>query len=120
MVITEEMQDRLKRWAQVWFDNYTDRKRYHWLNWTEEHIQEYLNKEAPKLEFDPGNKYIRVWQVMSGQRSCHAFVNPQTGDVLKAASWKAPAKGVRFNLLDNTSFEKMLSKLDWAGGYLCK
>ena len=32
-------------------------------------------------------------------RSVHAFVDKKTGEVYKAASFKAPAKHVRFNLL---------------------
>ena len=29
-----------------------------------------------------------------------SFVNLENGDILKAASWKAPAKGVRGNVFD--------------------
>ena len=35
-------------------------------------------------------------------RSVHSFVDLETGDILKAASWKAPAKGVRGNVSDLT------------------
>jgi hypothetical protein len=63
-------------------------------------------------------KYVKIVQATPGQRFVHAFVDPNTGDVYKAAGWKAPAKGVRFNLLDDASFTRMLSVLDTSGGYL--
>lgn len=54
----------------------------------------------------------------SGDRSIHAFIDVKTGDVLKPASWKVPAKGVRYNVLDEASREEMLSRADWSGSYL--
>jgi hypothetical protein len=53
-----------------------------------------------------------------GSRSVHAFVDMKTGEVYKPASIKAPAKGVRFNLLVITDREWLLEHADWAGGYL--
>jgi len=70
-------------------------------------------------------KYIKVVQstlyVETGQLSnthVHAFIDPTTGDVLKPAGWKAPAKGVRFNLNDDASFERLLAVADTHGSYL--
>ena len=51
-------------------------------------------------------------------RSVHAFVDKKTGDVYKAASFKAPAKHVRFNLCIISDREWLLENADWAGGYL--
>ncbi len=68
---------------------------------------------------DGGRKFHKVWMYRYGKRdSIHAFVNKRTGEVYKPASTKAPAKGVRFNLLDPISREKCLAKAGWAGGYL--
>ena len=53
-----------------------------------------------------------------GQRSVHAFVDKKTGEVYKSASWKAPAKGVRFDLRLIDDREFLLQNADWAGGYL--
>jgi hypothetical protein len=54
------------------------------------------------------------------QKSIHAFVDKNTGEVYKSASWKSPAKGVRYNLLDKKSREECYRRADWAGSYLYK
>jgi hypothetical protein len=51
-------------------------------------------------------------------RSIHAFIDKKTGDVYKPASIKAPAKGIRYNLLLIKDREWLLENADWAGGYL--
>ena len=49
----------------------------------------------------------------------HAFVNKNTGEVFKPASYNSPhTKHVRYNLLDADSRAECLLKADWAGGYL--
>jgi len=66
-----------------------------------------------------GRKYHKVFMTIGGKRSSiHAFIDMKTGDVFKPASIKAPAKGVRYNVLSISSREQMLEKCDWAGGYL--
>ena len=68
---------------------------------------------------ETARKYHKIIMTTGGgNRSIHAFVDVKTGDVYKAASFKTPAKGVRFNLLDPNSREKCLIKADWSGGYL--
>lgn len=48
-----------------------------------------------------GRKYAKVVVVQYGEvRSVYCFVNKENGDVLKAAGWKAPAKGARGNIYD--------------------
>ena len=54
------------------------------------------------------------------QKSIHAFIDKNTGEVYKPATWKSPAKHVRFNLLDKTSREECYRRADWAGSYLYK
>ena len=76
-----------------------------------------------RMEF--GRKYIKVIQQDlrdGGYRDggVHAFIDKNTGEVYKPASWKSPAKIVRYDLrlikdranLHNPRFT------DWAGGYL--
>ena len=63
------------------------------------------------LTYEVGRKYIKVWQqdvrdgVIKDGRSCFMFVDKNDGACYKPASYKAPAKGIRFyidQLLDNS------------------
>lgn len=63
-----------------------------------------------QLEVTEGQKYLKVWSylVNSGERlygrSCFMFVDKNSGECYKPASYKAPAKGVRYlitQLADN-------------------
>ena len=67
---------------------------------------------------ESGRKYHKIIMNAAGQRSCHAFVDKKTGSLLKSASWKAPAKGERFNLLLIKDREWLLENADWSGQYL--
>ena len=62
-------------------------------------------------------KYIKI-SMINNQESVHAFIDRKTGDVFKPASWRGPAKIVRYNLLDEVSYGHCLARADWAGGYL--
>ena len=56
------------------------------------------------LSIDPkGRRYKRIVRTdANGSGRCvHCFVDTQTGDVLKPASWKAPAKHARGNIFDD-------------------
>jgi hypothetical protein len=68
---------------------------------------------------ETGRKYHKLIMVDSGGgRSVHAFVDKKTGEVYKSASWKSPAKGVRYDLRIIEQREWLLQHADWAGGYL--
>ena len=71
-------------------------------------------------EFYPetGRKYHKIIMVANGSRSVHAFVDKKTGEVYKSASWKSPAKGVRYDLRIIEQREWLLENADWAGAYL--
>ena len=72
-----------------------------------------------KFYIESGRKYHKViMETGAGSRSVHAFIEKKFGNVYKAASWKAPAKHIRFNLLDDNSREECFARADWAGGYL--
>ena len=87
-----------------------------------------------KFDYEVGKKYIKVFFLeyqeandylgrKAGYRagSVHAFVNKQTGEVYKPASWKAPAtKHVRFDfrLIKDREFLFNPKNTDLAGGYL--
>lgn len=51
---------------------------------------------AAMVEVEEGRRYAKVVTTRYGHRSVHTFVDTTTGDILKAGTWKAPAKnGVR-------------------------
>ena len=86
-----------------------------------------------KFDYQVGKKYIKVFNLQyqdaneyygrkAGYRqgSVTAFIDKNTGEVYKPASWKAPAKHVRFNLLIIAERNYLLNpnNCDWAGGHL--
>ena len=68
---------------------------------------------------ESGRKYHKIVMV-NNQRSVHAFIDKNTGEVYKAASWRGPAKDVRYDLRIIKDREYVLENADWAGGYLYK
>ena len=64
-----------------------------------------------------GKKYIKVIQDNS---SVHSFIDRNTGQVYKPASYKSPAKHVRYDLRIISDRAKLHDPkyTDWAGGYL--
>ena len=82
-------------------------------------IQDLRNGKCPiDYVIETGKKYHKVIMSVNGSRSVHAFVDKKTGEVYKSASWKAPAKGVRYDLRLIKDREYILENCDWAGGYL--
>ena len=86
-----------------------------------------------KFDYQVGKKYIKVFNLQyqesndyynrpAGYRagSVTAFIDKNTGEVYKPASWKAPAKNVRFDLRIIREREFLLNpkNCDWAGGHL--
>ena len=81
--------------------------------------QRHPNSDPYKFSIESGRKYHKiVMETNSQSQSVHAFVDKKTGDVYKAASFKAPAKGIRFNLCIISDREWLLENADWAGSYL--
>ena len=80
-----------------------------------------------KFRYYQGKKYIKVVREEYDERNdrwrdttVHAFVDKETGEVYKPASWKAPAKHVRYSFCNLTDFRMLLDprQVGWAGGYL--
>jgi len=82
-----------------------------------------------KFEIREGKKYYKIVQVEYDtfqnrneyrDSSVHAFIDKNTGDVYKPASWKAPAKHVRFTFQKPEDIRFLLEprNVGWAGGYL--
>lgn len=85
-------------------------------------ITDLKNGHSP-VEFivETGRKYHKViFKDGNGSRSVHCFIDKKTGEVYKAASFRAPAKGVRFDLRLISDREWILENADWSGGYLYK
>ena len=97
------------------FVNDDDTKEYH-----QRRIDELRNGILPiDYVIETGKKYHKVIMVDGGSsRSVHAFVDKNTGEVYKSASWKSPAKGVRYDLRLIADREYLLKNADWSGGYL--
>ena len=86
-------------------------------------------KEAKldKFRYYEGKKYYKVVREEYDETNdrwrdttVHAFVDRKTGEVYKPASWKAPAKHVRFNFCNKKDLLFLTDPrcVGWAGGYL--
>jgi len=82
-----------------------------------------------RFRYYEGKKYLKVvretFDEFQGRNkwrdtTVHAFVDKETGEVYKPASWKAPAKHVRFNLSNDLDRQNLHDPnfVGWAGGYL--
>ena len=81
--------------------------------------------EYLRIEPRPGKKYIKLvatnYNSESHERSHSSvwcFIDKNTGDVYKPASYKAPAKIVRYKLMNDKPYEAALHNADWAGSWL--
>ena len=90
-------------------------------DFTNDRIEAIKNGDHYKFVVESGRKYHKIVQTdNSGCQSVHAFVDKKTGELYKAASWRGPAKDVRFDLRLIQQREWVLENCDWAGGYLYK
>lgn len=71
-----------------------------------------------EFTIETGRKYHKIIMNANGSRSVHAFVDKKTGEIYKAASFRAPAKHVRYDLRIIEQREWVLSNADWAGSWL--
>ena len=62
-----------------------------------------------------GTKFLKVTR---NETEAFAFIDKKTGEVYKPASWKSPAKHVRYDMRIITEREYIFNNCDWAGGYL--
>jgi hypothetical protein len=81
---------------------------------------ENLKQGISDYEFtiESGRKYHKIIMNAGDSRSVHAFVDKKTGGLYKSASWKVPAKGERYNLMNDEHREWLFLNADWASGYL--
>ena len=81
----------------------------------------YSGKKYYKIvqqEFETWEKSKYYGQYRDG--SVHCFVDKETGDVYKAASWRSPAKHIRFSLQNEADVRFLLNpdNVTWTSGYL--
>ena len=81
----------------------------------------YTGKRYYKIvqqEFETWEKSRYYGQYRDG--SVHCFVDKETGDVYKAASWRSPAKHIRFSFQNEEDLRFLLNpdNVYWTGGYL--
>ena len=145
--LPEELSSRVLRWTHQLCEslenNYFNYHKRMITNnsqrYTEGELSEYAQSQLEsinngtaklmKFRIQTGKKYHKIiqqdydtFQNRNEYRdgSVHAFVDKNTGEVYKPASWKSPAKHVRYDLriirdrnnLHNPTFT------GWAGGYL--
>jgi hypothetical protein len=79
------------------------------------HVQG-LFDDGTVVEADTGRRFIKIVTQTQWQRRVHAFIEIATGDLYKAATFKAPAKGVRYNLV--ADWDILQWKIDRYGSYL--
>ena len=100
-------------------------------DYAKKQLEDVNNGTANLMKFNivSGKKYYKIiqqdydtFQDRNEYRdgSVHAFVDKNTGEVYKPASWKSPAKHVRFNLNrpEDRAYLFQPNNVDWAGGYL--
>ena len=98
--------------------------------WANKQLEDVKNGTANLMRFvvTKGRKYFKItsheydtFQDRNEYRegSVNCFVNKNTGEVYKPASYNSPhTKHVRYNLLDEDSRAECLLRADWSGGYL--
>ena len=142
-MIKERIEDRVAGWVQTYADTITKNYRdYHirtlkgnlsgnYPEYAREQLDAIENGTANLMKFKvkTGKKYYKIVQMEFDTfqdrneyraGSVHAFVDKQTGQVYKPASWQAPAKHVRFDLriIREREFLFNSNNTGWAGGYL--
>ena len=139
----QDIETRVAGWVQTYADTITKNYReYHirtlkgnlsgnYPEYAREQLDEIENGTAKLMYFKikTGKKFYKIVQMNFDtfqnrneyrEGSVHAFVDKQTGQVYKPASWQAPAKHVRYDLriIKEREFLFNSNNTGWAGGYL--
>ncbi len=131
--------ERILDWTQTYCDSLTENYKQHSIRMSSNYTSDYSKQQLEnikngtanlaKFRMESGRKYWKIIQQdydtyrdINEYRDggVHSFVNKKTGEVYKPASWKSPAKYVRFDLRLITDREKLHDSrfTGWAGGYL--
>jgi len=139
---TTDLKTRVAEWTQTYANAITQNYREYHLNMLTRQGHPYPEYAKQQLdEIDNGTANLMKFKVKTGKRyykivqmefdtfqnrneyregSVHAFVDRNTGEVFKPASWAAPAKHVRYDMriIRERNFLHNPSNVTWAGGYL--
>lgn len=81
-----------------------------WFEGAKKIRDDYMSDNFPKnpreeLVYKSGRRYVKIIRrpVDGGGGSVYAFIDKSNGDVLKPASYSAPAKGARGNIFDESN-----------------
>ena len=144
--LPEELSSRVLRWTHQLCDSLTENYRMYHRNMISANSQRYegeLSLYAKKqlAEMDNGTANLMKFKIVTGRKyhkiiqqdydtfqdrneyrdgSVHAFVDKNTGEVYKPASWKSPAKIVRYDMRVINQREICHNPMltTWAGGWL--
>ena len=133
------LEERVLEWTEGLCDSLTENYKQHSIRMYQGGDSEYSRKQLESVEngtwkgmkfvIKNGRKYYKIMQHDYDtfqdrneyrEASVHAFVDKKTGEIYKAASWKSPAKYVRYDLRIIKEREYVLNpdNCGWAGGYL--
>ena len=144
--VQQDIETRVAGWVQTYAKTITENYfQYHlrtlkgnlsgnYPEYAREQLDAIENGTANLMKFKvkSGKKYYKIvqqefetWEKSKyygryRDGSVHAFVNKETGEVFKPASWAAPAKHVRYDLriIKHREFLFNSNNTGWAGGYL--
>ena len=131
----EALEENFKQYSIESLKRNLQDKSYNYTSYAQEQLDAIENGTANLYKFDYsiGKKYIKVFHLTyetaneylgrkEGYRagSVTAFIDRKTGEVYKPASWKAPAKHVRFDLrlIKDREFLFNWKNVSWTGGHL--
>ena len=145
-MIKERIEDRVAGWVQTYADTITKNYRdYHirtlkgnlsgnYPEYAREQLDAIENGTANLMKFvvKTGKRYYKIvqqefetWEKSRNygkyaDGSVHCFVDKETGDVYKPASWSAPAKHIRFSFQNEADIKFLLNpdNVTWTSGYL--
>ena len=142
-VKNKTIQERVLEWTEQLCESLAENyKQYHvrtlkgnlsgnYPEYARKQLDELENGTANLMKFriQEGRKYYKIiqqnydtFQNRNEYRdgSVHAFVDKNTGEVYMAASWRAPAKHVRYDMriINERNYVHNPFNCDWAGGYL--
>ena len=142
-MIKERIEDRVAGGGQTYADTITKNYRDYHIKMLKGNLSgnypEYAREQLDEIE--KGTEKLMYFKIKTGKKfykivqmnfdtfqdrneyregSVHAFVDKQTGQVYKPASWQAPAKHVRYDLriIREREFLFNPNNTGWAGGYL--